>query len=576
MSIEAYVVNALQLDKNSVWILEKGEKFDYSDGVESEVYLKKTLENASDLSSDSYELEKSIKDWNSEYHLSRKRTQYLKAFAYNRDSNVLEVGSGCGAITRFLGETFKSVIGIEGSITRASIARERTRDLKNVSLICAPFQEIKFKQKFDIIFCIGVFEYSGMFVDAEDPYQHILEYFSSILAPDGQVVIAIENKFGIKYFNAAPEDHTGIPFDGIEGYKKMGNRNAKTFGYNELEFMLKQSFSRIDFYYPFPDYKLPSCILSDKAFKKVKAAELVATFKDNSLQTKHQRAIFSEKFALIEIEKSKMLYFFSNSFLVVAGKSMQSNISFPQLGKAFSTNRVKEFQTETTLVDKEGDKVFVEKRIVGNKPSANIGKLTLHPCTSEWLETHSLQTELLCRVKDKSLSLKEIFSSAKPWVDEIKRLSATVNGEMRIPGKHLDSIWTNCFVVKDECIFIDQEWEWENDFPLKRLVIKSISEFLSELTEIPDINPVLKSDSRRKLIKRIAESLDFSISDKDIATFVRIEVQISSLVYGKSTIGSSLINWIELRSRKLAKTLYWGNKTSQRLKQKVARVFLAR
>src|SRR3546814_4502158 len=123
-----------------------------------------------------------------------------------RSMRVLEVGCGCGAITRHLAENFDHVVSVEGSIERAKLARLRTRDLDTVSIICGPFQEIEFVQKFDAIFCIGVFEYPAAFIAGEDPYRAALDYFSKMLTDDGILIIAIENQFGLKYFGS--EEHT--------------------------------------------------------------------------------------------------------------------------------------------------------------------------------------------------------------------------------------------------------------------------------------------------------------------------------------------------------------------------------
>ena len=160
MNIQSIVQNELVEDSSSVWLLRGHDKFAYSDGVASERYLKKVLLRSKDLSTRSSELESYITDWSSEYHLTSKRAQLLSGFKFDRTLKVLEVGCGCGAITRYLGETFDSVVSVEGSIARARLARLRTRDLTSVSIVCAPFQEICFSQKFDIIFVIGVFEYS--------------------------------------------------------------------------------------------------------------------------------------------------------------------------------------------------------------------------------------------------------------------------------------------------------------------------------------------------------------------------------------------------------------------------------
>ena len=248
MQSKKFIDNELVIDGSSVWLLQGHEGFSYSDGTESEHYLEEVLREAVDLSSSSEELEASIRDWISEYHLSSKRAQLLSGFNFERSMSVLEVGCGCGAITRFLGETFEQVISIEGSISRARIARLRTRDLESVSVVCGPFQEIKFSKKFDIVFCIGVYEYSGSFVGGPNPYDAVLAYLNSILAPGGILVLAIENQFGLKYFNGAQEDHLGKRFVGLEGYHRI-SEGVRTFGKTELENNLKTvSYTHLDVY----------------------------------------------------------------------------------------------------------------------------------------------------------------------------------------------------------------------------------------------------------------------------------------------------------------------------------------
>ena len=116
MSIQSLIKNQLIQDEFQVWSLKNHNRFAYSDGVASEKYLRKVFREAKDLSSRSPELENYIKDWPSEYHLSKKRSQLLSGFSFDRSSKVLEVGCGCGAITRFLGETFDEVVAIEGNI----------------------------------------------------------------------------------------------------------------------------------------------------------------------------------------------------------------------------------------------------------------------------------------------------------------------------------------------------------------------------------------------------------------------------------------------------------------------------
>ena len=355
MSVQSIVSNELREDASSVWVLAGHDRFGYSDGAESEKYLDQAFRAASDLSTTSAELEEWIKDWPSEYHLTVKRAQLLSGFRFDRGLKVLEVGCGCGAITRFLGETFDDVVSVEGSINRARLARLRTRDLPGVTILCAPFQEIRFSRKFDIVFCIGVYEYSASFVEGANPYDSVLEYFSDLLAPDGMVVIAIENQFGLKYFTSATEDHLGVRFEGLEGYH-VNPGKVRTFGKAELERNLRRHFSDIRFYYPCPDYKIPDCVLAEDFMGSPRAGELVSQLKSRDYSA-DLPPLYDEASVALELARNGMLPFFSNSFLAFAGKTAIHGAAFDQLAYLVSSSRRPLFRTRTRIVDEGGGRL---------------------------------------------------------------------------------------------------------------------------------------------------------------------------------------------------------------------------
>jgi protein-L-isoaspartate O-methyltransferase len=529
-NINNILTNVLELDETNIWVLDKSIRFGYSDGVESEQYLRKVLSKAADISSDSYELETYIKDWNSEYHLSRKRAQLLKGFNFDKSMKVLEVGCGCGAITRFLGETFDDVTAIEGSIARARIARMRTKNMENVSVICAPFQEIKFKEKFDIIFCIGVFEYSNMFVNSADPYDYILKYFNEILNPGGEVVIAIENQFGLKYFSSSKEDHSSVMFDGIEGYTRFANKNARTFGYKELTTLLRKHFNSVDYYFPYPDYKMPSCVVSEKFLEEASVTELISGFQQTSF-LEQPKPLFDEKLTLKEIEKNQMLHFFSNSFLVLASKKEELSSKLPELGRVYSHGRLQEYQT-FTVFKKEGDKTFAHKKLLSGEKVAISEFVKIHECKSLWIDGVSIHRGLLQHVKERGLSIQELFSPVKLWVEKLRSLAFESNGKLFLDGKYVDCIWKNSFIVDQRCEFIDLEWEWNKPISVNRLVIKSIIEFLNDVSVMIDVNPLLRVASKKALTVKIAKSLGFSLTNCDFDEFYQSEFEFAKTVYG--------------------------------------------
>lgn len=516
-------------DKRSIWRIPGEQTISYSDGTQVEAYLAKVLGAAQDLASGSRELERYIVDWPTEYHLSRKRAYLLKGFGFDKRYRALEVGCGCGAITRFLGETFDDVIAVEGSPTRAAIARLRTRDQPNVSVLNAPFQDVKFKEPFDIVFCIGVFEYAGMFVKADDPWDRVLEYLESILSPKGILVLAIENQFGLKYFSSSREDHTGIMFDGIEGYHR-DPRGPRTFGYYELKERLARYFPRCEFYFPYPDYKTPCCILSEEMLSKVPIGELMAEFAAPAGPTA-TKPLFHEQLALGEIARNNMLPFFANSFLVVARKGDRS-LGHDWLAVLHTTHaRRPEFETITRILE-EGGRVLVKKSLLSGQSSANIGKVRLEPTVSPWVEGRSLQQELVRRFASPGNKLCDILQPTLLWYKKLKSLSVERDGVRWIDGRYVDAIWSNTFIGDGQVSFIDPEWRFSESIRLSYLLIKSFLVFFNDMRVKRALHRCMRVRSLVRMIKEAAAIYGFRITADDFRHFISTELEFSQTVLG--------------------------------------------
>ena len=108
-------------------------------------------------------------------------------------------------------------------------------------------------------------EYANLFTRSDNPAQTLLEKISKNLKPNGKLILAIENQIGLKYFAGALEDHLGQPMIGIENryYKDQ----PQTFGRKILTGMLnKAGFKSIELLAPFPDYKLPTFVITENGF----------------------------------------------------------------------------------------------------------------------------------------------------------------------------------------------------------------------------------------------------------------------------------------------------------------------
>jgi SAM-dependent methyltransferase len=248
--------------------------------------------------------------WPILYHLTPYRYNLLEWFPFKTDSTLLEIGAGCGGVTGVLCEKNKKVIAVELSKKRAEINGYRNSERENLEIFVGNMENMVFDQKFDYITLIGVLEYAGKFTKASDPYLQFIKNIKKYLKPDGELIIAIENKFGLKYWAGKKEDHTGKSFEGIEGY--VDEKGIRTFSKNELkELIMKAEFMETEFYYPMPDYKIPTQIFSD---------DYLPAFGDLDKEyhsfDADQIATFQEYLAFNNIIENAQFDFFANSFLV--------------------------------------------------------------------------------------------------------------------------------------------------------------------------------------------------------------------------------------------------------------------
>lgn len=280
----------------------------YSDGDEIENHILDIVKNEKD-----YEwFHPEFGNWAILYHLSRQRENIVAPMDLSSSDEVLEIGSGMGAITGALAHRVKKVDCIELSKRRSLVNAYRHSDLDNIEIFVGNFQDIEINKKYDVITLIGVLEYGYHYINSETPYEDFLKKVYSCLKPSGKLYIAIENKLGMKYFAGYHEDHLGKPFVGIEGYRKEDK--VKTFSKSQIEQLLKVAeFEKINFFYPFPDYKLPTVIYDDETILSNKIEFNEVTSYDMPVNV-----LFSQKKAFQSLQDAEEVKVFANSFLIEA------------------------------------------------------------------------------------------------------------------------------------------------------------------------------------------------------------------------------------------------------------------
>ena len=253
--------------------------------------------------------------WPILYHLSSVRENCVEWIELDKEASILEVGAGCGAITGALAQKVPNgkVTCVELSKRRSMINATRHRNHDNIEIIVGNFEDVEESlPKFDVITLIGVLEYAKSYIHSKTPFQDFLGTILRHLNPNGRLIIAIENKIGMKYWAGCREDHTGRFFDSMEGYPE--DQSIRTFSRKELKDLLEEDgYRNVKFYYPYPDYKLPTAIYSDSYLpEKGSLYRNMRNFDQDRLR------LFDESKAWDTVLNSGLFPEFSNSFLVIA------------------------------------------------------------------------------------------------------------------------------------------------------------------------------------------------------------------------------------------------------------------
>jgi SAM-dependent methyltransferase len=293
---------------------EMKEKQTYSDGDDVENQILDFFSKERDQK-EQEDFVKNNPSWPIKYHLSPDRHNLLSWYKFKEDSSVLEIGAGCGALTGLFLDKGLDVTAVELSKRRANIIKNRFKDRENLKILDGNIYSKEFKTKYNYVTSVGVLEYSGKYIDSDTPFLDFLKTAKGFLKKDGVLIVAIENQFGLKYWRGAPEDHTNVLFDSLEGYPNYDG--IRTFGKKELTNLLIDTGLKednISFYYPLPDYKFCYEVFSD-SYLPSDEHPLSHSIYPSPHPTENYH-LFDEKLVAQGLQENDLFGEFANSFLV--------------------------------------------------------------------------------------------------------------------------------------------------------------------------------------------------------------------------------------------------------------------
>jgi hypothetical protein len=444
----------------NVWVPREGvREFKYQDGDEARLLAK--ISGCTDRSTYSQEFYPYL-SWSQEYHLSPLRGNILAAIdeRLRPGAKVLELGAGCGAITRALGERGCDVDAVEGSMERAVITAARCSDLPNIRVYCTNFNRLDFGARaYDIVTLIGVLEYAALFIDNPQPFDTALSRASHCLTKEGFLFIAIENQLGLKYFNGMREDHVGVAFYGIQGMYQSGRKTAETFTKKGLTGLLTRAgLPQQQFFYPYPDYKLPTAVLAESAFAddRLSAFQIVNHCKSRDYSAVHT-PLFYEPSVLRTLTQAGVADHFANSFAVVASRTPLTNP--PWVAQIHTNRRRPEFCVQTTIQKAQGvlrvtKRALSAKNINGRTTAALVDHSIV--ADAPFLEGRLLSADLAEAVHLPAMDcLPEVRRLLHQWLAFLK---ANADNKQSLDGSFYDAIPGNLMQVGGALKYFDAEW----------------------------------------------------------------------------------------------------------------------
>ena len=491
--------------------------------------------------------------WPVLYHFSHLRENIVRWYPFSGKERVLEIGAGCGAVTGALCEAAGSVDAVELSMKRSRINALRNKEAANLAIYVGNFQEVEphLDELYDVITLIGVLEYAESYISTGSgagAALRLLQTAARHLKPDGEMLLAIENRFGLKYFAGCAEDHTAEIFEGLEGYRDP--KGIRTYTKGELTGLLTQAGLNASWYYPFPDYKFPQVLHSDDRLPK--RGELTGGISNFDLP---RMRLYDEDAILNMMVEEGVYPQFANSFLLVlrkTEKTCQDPYARPVYAK-FSNERAPKYAVMTTIHQGKDGGRYVRKQAMTEAACPHVCSLVkkaaeLAPvfamagffsnqCLAEegrakdtvrleYLEGTTLQERLDGLLE--SRQLQEAADLLLAYADRIRSLAGrrvfTVTepfrrmfGEADLPAgllcnrtNDIDLIPANILLTGDRDVIVDQEWTCFFPVPIDFIVFRFLWYYL-------------ETEPKRKPLKDLDLYGKAGLAQEWIPVFLRME-----------------------------------------------------
>lgn len=456
--------------------------------------------------------------WDVFYHLSQMRTSLLNWYDFKKNSRMLEIGGGFGAITGLLCRRCKQVVTVEQSERRAAAICQRYKNIENLQVLAGRWADEKVgKNQFDYIFlnCEEFFRN-----DSLSPADFIewLKKFKKNLKADGKLLMAVENRYGIKYFCGEEEPKSGLPFAGINMREEAASYLCSRG--QIVDMVQSAGFPAYKFYYPLPGNQFPQLIYSDEKLPDTDVCERLVFYYRN-----RECLLASEKKLYGDLLANNVFPFFSNSFLIECGEKddfcsvIYAAVSTDRGRKdSFSTKIYSQGLVKKSALYPEGkeseDHIFCNLKELESRDI----KIVPHQKTEDGLAMPFINSptcsDYLRRLARKGNKEEIITLFERLYQAILKSSEHEPESQNQFPLKnevdcdfgiilkkaYIDMVPFNCFFINNEMVFFDQEFV-RCHYPASYTLFRALKYTYLSIPEIENLIPLESFKNRYGLEK---------------------------------------------------------------------------
>lgn len=429
-----------------------------------------------------------------EVNLSQFKKNIISWYPIEKGQSVLEIGNDDEIVKELKEKTEKN----------SSISVEDILNQKNNN------------EKYDYVVLIGIFEK----LSNKQEIIKVLEFSKKALKENGKILLAMKNKFGMKYWAGDNIQKGEKPYISIIDSKE------NLLGLTQIKNILNALELKYKFYYPLPDYEITNVIFTNEFMpdnESIDARDLTFCNDDSTL-------FFSERDAykqILNTDKDKFPFFANSFFIEITNDENFEDINFV----SFGITRKKDYRIRTIIkkdvvykyANDKNDLKHIEKTANNIKTLKSSGIEVLGEYKNERIECEFLKNATSLDKVLLDVYYKEGFDKA---IEKIKEFKKEILGKLLVENAKgndifdkynieipedlkeklhftkngiLDLIFQNCLVKDNKIYAYDQEWSEENvpvEFILYRAVIYFIElkneEGTDKILEILDLKQYSK------------------------------------------------------------------------------------